>query len=424
MNQMKLRKTYMALLLSVSLVAQVSANEQNVAGDIPVAPMNTDRIPVMAPPAVDGKVASAIDQAMMEAVAKSLPTEAVQTAKGVSEGKVDLYGRPINGNAIGLNPALMQGVPQVKTEVAPPPLTLPGTTAANRVAPSTPIPAIAPQVAGRDPVIDKVRKNYKPHQQVKLKPGHSELIPVATGLQNRISTEFTQVEVKTSDGEVPIDLQGGFIYITPMSQAPIGLMIGEAGMPETMVNLTLMPLDVPPVMVEVDVLMPGKMKREHQAFLAEQNKITAKERRLEEIRQGPVAVNDPRTNSKHVDRATSILAEVAGGEIPQGFDLVDVIPEKDRYPCDIRRMAMYHEVGQRLVSGRELIDVVRVKNDINGFREIREEFCLDEDVIAVGVFDRATLAPGEDAELYILRDKLHMEKKQKIRARPRLTTTN
>ncbi|MEF1300434.1 hypothetical protein QTO17_00700, partial [Vibrio owensii] len=71
-----------------------------------------------------------------------------------------------------------------------------------------------------------------------------------------------------------------------------------------------------------------------------------------------------------------------------------------------------------------LIDVVRVKNDINGFREIREEFCLDEDVIAVGVFDRATLAPGEDAELYILRDKLHMEKKQKIRARPRLTTTN
>lgn len=424
MNQIKIRKSSAALLLAISFVAQLSANEQNVAGDIPVSPINLERIPVSEPPAIDGKVANAIDEAMMEAVAKSLPMESVQTAKGVSEGTVDLYGRPINNNAVGLNPALMQGVPQVRTEVTPPPLTLPGTAAANLVAPSTPIEAIAPQIAGRDPVIDKVRKNYKPHQEVKLKPGRSELIPVATGLQNRIATEFVQVEVKTSDAEVPIDVDGGFIYITPMSEAPIGLMIGEAGMPKTMVSLTLMPLDVPPVMVDLDVQMSAELKQEHQTFKEDRERIAAQEQRLEEIRQDPVGINDPRTNSKHVDRASSILAEVANGEIPQGFDLADKIPEDERYPCDIRRMAMYHEVGQRLISGRELIDVVRVKNDINGFREIREEYCLGDDVIAVGVFDRATLAPGEDTELYILRDKLHMEKLKSTRARPRLTTTN
>lgn len=420
-NMNRFNQTKLALVLTMALSASAFANEENIASDIPVTPINKERIPVATPEAAnldpnDTSVSKAIDKAMFDAMANSLPENTVKQALDARSGKVDLYGRPIQEGA----------KPEVRTELQATPI-LPGTTAANRVGENdqgSPLASILPEISGRDPVIDKVRKKYKPHQVIKLKPGKSELIPVALGLQNRIATTFKEAEVRTSDSEVPISQEGGFVYITPLSETPIGLMIGEAGMPETMVSLTLMPLDVPPVMAEVNVDMPKSMKYKHSKFLAEKNEIKDEQQRISEIKKKPVSSNDPRINEKHVERATSILVEVAGGEIPAGFDLVDKIPEDERFPCDIRQMGMYHEVGQRLISGRELIDVVRIKNDINGFREVREEFCLGEDVIAVGVFDKATLAPGEDTELYILRDKLHMERKSKVRLRPRLTSTN
>lgn len=415
MNNVKLNKISVAIILSMTLLSNVHANEDNISADIPVTPINAERIAVEMPKLDDANdntpVATAVDDAMMEALTKSLPKESVAIAKSANEGKTDLYGRPINPT-------------EVITKQSPERIALPGTTASSRAGKSTPITKIIPDIAGRDPVVDQVREKYKPNQKLNIEPGNSELIPVAMGLQNRIATKFNEAEVKTSDVNVPIEVIDGIIYITPISETPIGLMIGERGMPETMVSLTLMPLDVPPVMVELTVDMPKSMQYKHAQFVADKEKEEAKKRRRKEVQEGPIANDDPRVNTKHVERATNLLTEVAAGEIPLGFDLDNSIPEDERYPCDIRKMGMYHEVGQRMTSGREIIDVVRIENDINGFREVREEFCLGDDVIAVGVFDKATLAPGEETELYILRDKLYSEKKKRIRARPRLTSSN
>ena len=183
-------------------------------------------------------------------------------------------------------------------------------------------------------------------------------------------------------------------------------------------------MEEPPEKNERKGNRPKSRQCKHAQFVADKEKEEAKKRRRKEVQEGPIANDDPRVNTKHVERATNLLTEVAAGEIPLGFDLDNSIPEDERDPCDIRKMGMYHEVGQRMTSGREIIDVVRIENDINGFREVREEFCLGDDVIAVGVFDKATLAPGEETELYILRDKLYSEKKKRIRARPRLTSSN
>lgn len=415
MKMTKNNKTTLALFLGITFSAVSTASEQNVSSDIPVAPMNTQRIAVESSPA-GGAISNAVDQAILDAVSKSMPAESVQALKNMQNPNVDVYGRPI---------APTNGLPKVKTENTAAPLNLPNAVEVNRGQQqrnASPVYQVAPQVAGADPITDKVRKKYKPHQVVKLKPGHGELIPVATGLQNRIATPFYEVQVKTAELKTPIEVDGGYIYITPMSQAPIGIMVSEKGMPETMVNLTLMPLDVPPVMVDVQVELSRKEKAKRAALIAEKKAAADKEEFLTEARKGPTAQNDPRINPKHSERATSVLATVAKGELPQGFDMLNSIPAEERHPCDITRMTMYHEVGQRLVSGREIIDVVLVKNDINGFREIREEYCLGDDVIAVGVFDRATLAPGESSELYILRDKLHAEKQKRVRTRPRLTS--
>ncbi|BDP33481.1 TPA: type-F conjugative transfer system secretin TraK [Vibrio parahaemolyticus] len=412
MKYNSMNKSALAMLLTVAFSSSAFAAEADVAADIPVTPMNASRVPVDISGS-NGNVANAVDQAIMDAVAKSMPAKSVAEYKASQQAQqpvtVDSYGMPV-----------VQGT-KVKTVDTAPVYTQQGQPPAIA---ATPVPSAAPQVKGSsDPITDSVRSKYKPHQEVTIEPGHGELLPVAAGLQNRIATPFVDAVVKTADMEVPIQTDGGFVYITPLSQAPIGLMVGERGMPETMVSLTLMPLDVPPVMVDVKVKMDAKTKAKHSEYIAKLKSDKEKNDFLTEARKGPTVKNDPRVNTEHEDRATSVLSEVAGGNIPNGFDITTDIPAEERYPCDIVRMGMYHEVGQRMISGREIIDVVLVKNDINGFREVREEYCLADDVIAVGVFDRATLAPGETTELYILRDKLYNEKLKRVRTRPRLTSS-
>ena len=403
MKQIKI----LVMLLAISFTAQSQAAESDIISDIPVTPINASRIksPIKDEEA-KGPVSDAVNKAIFDSVAKSLPAKSVKAYQEKVEAEVDTYGRTTD-------------TVKVNTELEATPVNF-QKVASNSTALVLPIP----EIAGRDPVVDKIKKKYKPTQKIKIKPGFSELLPIATGLQNRIATPFRNVQIKTSDMDLPIEVDGGYVYLTPLTQAPIGLMIGERGMPETMVSLTLMPLDVPPVMIEVEVDMSKNLRLKHKKLLAAQDKAETKKTWQEQAQKRPVAVNDPRTNDKYVDRATSVLSQVAHGQVPPGFEFLDDIEEENLFPCDIRRMTIYHKVGQRLISGREIIDVVIIKNDINGFREIREEFCLADDVVAVAVFDKATLAPGEETELYILRDKLFIEKQQKVRARPRLTSTN
>ncbi|MEZ9701210.1 type-F conjugative transfer system secretin TraK [Vibrio sp. 10N.261.46.E12] len=422
MNQSLTNLSKIILGLSLAVSANVYAAAEDVASDIPVTPMNANRIAVVTPPA-GGPIANSIDQAILDAVSHNMPAGSVQAYQNLQAANVDEYGRPLTPEQIAAK-AATTGAPMVKTENAPAPINyeMARTISGANGPVGTPVATSAPSAQSDDPIVDKVRKKYKAHQEIELKPGKSELLPVATGLQNRIATTFRSADVRTSDKDLPITVEDGFIYVTPRTQTPIGLIISENGMPETAVNLTLMPLDVPPVMVDLQVKLPKQMKRDYDQFIAAAEAEAERTKFMHSALSEPQVKNDPRINTEHADRATSILATVADGRIPQGFDMMTGVPVEQRHPCDIRRMAMYHEVGQRLVSGREIIDVVRIKNDINGFREIREEFCLRDDVIAVGVFDRATLAPGEDAELYILRDKLYAEKQSRVRTRPRLTS--
>ena len=204
MSQLNTKKTLLAILLAASFSTQALAD--NVMGDIPVMPMNTERMPAAANPTdmTNSATATAVDQAILDAVAKSLPAKSVAALKAeVAAGNVDVYGRPLVNNATS---------PQVVTQAQPQANNYQTVNNSTGEHLSNPVPPLArPQVAGVDPLRDKVRKKYKAHQVVKIKPGHSELVPVATGLQNRISTKFRDVEVKTSDMEVPIDIDGGFI---------------------------------------------------------------------------------------------------------------------------------------------------------------------------------------------------------------------
>jgi len=101
----------------------------------------------------------------------------------------------------------------------------------------------------------------------------------------------------------------------------------------------------------------------------------------------------------------------------------EIAPLK-RFPCDIRQiLPLYHEVKQQLIGARTVIDILEIRNDVNGLRTFRDEACMGqnrEDVIAVAVLDKATLAPGESAEVYIVRDRFYFERLERQPKRKRV----
>ncbi len=122
----------------------------------------------------------------------------------------------------------------------------------------------------------------------------------------------------------------------------------------------------------------------------------------------------------------TLLEVVAKAEVPAGYELLegDTIPAEARYPCDIRQMLpLYHEVKQRLIGSKLVVDIMEVRNDVNGLRSFRDESCMGpgrEDVMAVGVLDKATLGPRESTEVYILRDRSYFERQMKVPRRSRV----
>ncbi|WIG71087.1 type-F conjugative transfer system secretin TraK (plasmid) [Photobacterium damselae] len=458
------------VVLLISAAMSSNAVVAMDTSDIPIEPVSADRIAVSENASVEkgelleskkgGKIASIINQTIYDSIDKVAPNpiinndSEVNVSASANVAPVEVYTNTTTPTAFNDHDAAMdaaltaQALQQNTTPVkmvsktgtdilksqdmsqfATPPAystpkmlsTVPNGTPTATVSPADyGIGVPTPQIAGRDPIKDELKKKYDSHQDITVKPGDGELVPVAVGLQNQISTPFKTVTIKTSSMEVPIEVKDGYIFITPMDQSPIGLFIGEAGMPETNISLTLMPLDVPSTMIDVKVPMKRALKVKYNNFVKDRQQKKDIAQHVKEMQEAPENEFDPRVNSQYVERATALLASVAKGDIPNGYSFSTDIPRDQMFPCDINRMGMYHQVMQRLEGSREIVDVVKVTNDINNFRQMREEYCLRDDVIAVGVFDKATLAPGQSTEVYILRDKAYMDRIKKQRVRPSL----
>ncbi|MGB3251505.1 TrhK [Buttiauxella gaviniae] len=269
-----------------------------------------------------------------------------------------------------------------------------------------------------DELYAEAKNRYKDVQRVTLPPGGNMVLPISRGLQNRISTTFKNASVSTSTlaEEASIFVNGGDVFISTNTDKPIGIMISEDSVPESTFNLTLMPLDVPGAMISVNTALSPKMEAKREKTLDEQNY----QQMLERSQQEDMQPSDPRQDD-HKQRVINLLTPVALGEVPSGFSLqedrLSRIPASEQSPCHFN---MYAKMGQRLVGARELIDVVLVKNDKPYGQVVADQQCLADGVIATALFDKAYLQPGEETELYIIRDKLFQERQTRVTTRPSL----
>jgi len=261
--------------------------------------------------------------------------------------------------------------------------------------------------------LERIKKNYKPEQSYDLKPGRNIIVPVGQGYMNVIKTNFTSLSARTSAGseDAVLQIEEGNLYATVKTHQPVSLILSEDGVLDSEVSIVLVPISAPPAIVDINIALDARMK----AMAAEYQANLEKERAMLEAEN----MREPESrNSSHVNNLVAILKPVAQGNIPRGFSMTNDIPVHLTNPC---RIAISHHTGQRLAGGREVIDVVLVRNDSNRAYQVREEMCLTPDVRAVGIFTKSYLMPGEETEVYIVRDKYFEAQKQREQTRPRLT---
>jgi len=255
----------------------------------------------------------------------------------------------------------------------------------------------------------KIAAKWKPTQDFALMPSENIVIPVARGLMNSIATNFTMLAARTSDENSILEIEKGYLYVTINSDQPVGIIMYEDGVQESQVSVTLWPIDVPASMVKLDVSLSDAMKEKAAQY--------RKDIELEE-KQAQAAAEAPATaNSEHTGRIIELLTPVAQGDLPRGFTMTNDIPAHLKTPCQV---TIYQSAEQRLTGGRDVIDVVLMRNDSKRAYHIREEMCLADGVKAVSVFEKAYLQPGETAEVYILRDKTFAQDQARKNRRPRL----
>lgn len=283
------------------------------------------------------------------------------------------------------------------------------------------------QIGTGNILLDKAMEIYAVNPKITLAPGEPTTITIGLAQPNKLSFNFEELDVRTTNTSVPMIIEGGDLYITPTDiEEPVGILVGESGVPESQVNILLLAAPVPQIIGNVTVKMTPQMRNKRKAIheKAESERLAA-EAELKEIEKalerGDSKMNTG--NDPYVSRIVDLLVEVAKEDIPKGFSLNLAVPEADKYPCDTSKLVMHHETVMQLESNKEIIDIVKVTNDINGYRSVEDEYCIKPGVFAAATYKKSHLGPGESTEVYVLRDKNFKQKflKDQTRKRPSVT---
>ncbi|EJC7176161.1 hypothetical protein DC915_RS02735 [Vibrio parahaemolyticus] len=420
-----LKKTFIALAVSGATMSGTAIAEANLPDMFTAPAAQSENIKRE----ITEAERKALDAAILNATADNLPVgnEVLKTGK---MPVVDQQGRLTqiaqnfedkNGAAITSTPAVSQskGVEVAEgDEISPYPKF---NSAVNTTPPAQ---TVNQALESQNMLLDKAMEIYTPEVKLTLAPGEPTSITVGLAQPNKISFNFEELDVRTTNTTMPLIIEGGDLYVTPTSlDEPVGILVGESGVPESQVNILLLPAPVPQIIGEVHVKMSAQMRNKRKAIheKAEKERLAA-EAELKEVEKALERGDSKlhKGNDPYVSRIVDLLVEVAKEDIPKGFSLNLNVAEADKYPCDTSKLIVHHETVMQLESNKEIIDIVKVTNDINGYRSIEDEYCIKPGVLAAATYKKSHLAPGESTEVYVLRDKNFKQKflQEQSRKRP------
>ena len=226
-----------------------------------------------------------------------------------------------------------------------------------------------------------------------MKKGENQIIPIAQGHLNRIITPFADPEI-TSTSNVPVKpgecgefcTKSNVVYVATDSATPLSVFITEKGNEATAISLTLMPRKIPPR--EIFVKLDEKSFGNSQGFgVAASKKAESWER-----------------STPYIETLRTLLRRIALNDIPQGYTMSQSPKSglKNAPNCLVPGINVDFAGGQ-VIAGHSLQVFVGVAQNTSGeVLEFYESACGSWDVAAVTTWPHKVLEPGQKTEVYVV----------------------
>lgn len=224
----------------------------------------------------------------------------------------------------------------------------------------------------------------QPPGTIVISPGETKAVMVSAGNVNRIITPFKAPDIITAAPDT-FTIRENVVYASPSGEAPISLYITEKGDESQAINLILGP-------------NPNIASREIRLVMAGTQGAS---RKAGSVRQaGEWERNQPYENT-----LTELVAKLARGSVPQGYDLALAVDPSQAPRCaQLAPFRIDFRGGQHLTGGHLEVWVGRVSNGGSREAEYAETGCAgDPDVSAVALWPSPRLRPGGMAEIYVIR---------------------
>ena len=229
---------------------------------------------------------------------------------------------------------------------------------------------------------------------ITVAPGETKALVVSAGNVNRIVTPFAQPDIVTTAPD-QFTIRQNVVYAAPAAPAPgqqpepLTLYLTEKGDESTAISLILLPrLQV--ASREFRLVLAGG----HGGAVIRSSGSARQAAAWEQDQPYPAMLAE-------------LLARLAAGSVPQGYDLGPPDPAAAPRCAAPASLRVDFSHGQLLTGGQLEAWVGTVANTGTSTAELTETACaLTTAVAAVAVWPTPRLAPGELAEIYVVRRQL------------------
>lgn len=213
-------------------------------------------------------------------------------------------------------------------------------------------------------------------------PDVNEIITIATGHPNRITTPFDNPKIRTTS-KASFDVEGRSIYVSSNAEnRPVTAFVSDASNPDVSISLTFVPKRIPPASVELR--LSGKGAGDSMFY-----RSNSRAKSWEE-------------SQPYLNTVRDLLRSVALNETPQGYTLSEVPAMSSFSGCKQSGLSFNFTEGQEIKGQHLIVNVGIVQNLSDQIIEFREPSCAGQNVKAVAAWPNPLLRPGQQTEVYVV----------------------
>jgi conjugal transfer pilus assembly protein TraK len=220
-------------------------------------------------------------------------------------------------------------------------------------------------------------------QNIQVKPGVNELMPIALGHLNRLVTPFEHPMVTTTS-QATTTTKGKIVYVATADETPVTLYITPGDNQDIALSLTLIPKRIP-------------AREIHLSLDDDAYKI------LNHLQQQEAKPTSQPANQEqeYITQLKKLFRDLGLQKTPAGFSLREPHPTEQIH-CEQAQLAI--QTGQAL-EGQDMVLLVGIARN-TGIKpiELDERRCAssNEEVLAVAAWPNVVLAPKQTTELYVV----------------------